>query len=183
MVSKTFRIFSLVCYDVSDNLNINELLFRINRHQLNYFYIKHEPENDELKPHYHLAIYFKQPTTITYLSHLLDISENNINVLDELGQRYTLKKTVGYFLHYNNNEKINYNYDDFITNIPATLSKYYDILTNGRSENGEISEILAFIDENNVKYLREVLDFCISNNYLKTFKKYSYVIKTILFEK
>lgn len=182
MAGKTYRIFSFTCYDKSDTLAFDDILIRINNLKLKYFYIKHLPESDEKKEHYHFVLYFSLPTTISHVSSLLNIADNNINVTDSKGERYTLKKSVGYLLHYNNNEKTNYNYDDFVTNIPDTLKKYYDLLVSPHDERSELCEILAFIEDNHIHSNKELLKFCIDNNLLKTYRKYAYTLRSIIYE-
>ena len=130
MKNQTFRLFSLVAYNDSETLNFNDILESIIKHDLKYFYIYHFKENEKNKDHYHVMLYFESATTIKKVADLLNISENNIKVKDDFGNRYTLKKSIGYFLHYKNNEKINYNFEDIKTNCIDLVQKYYDILKN-----------------------------------------------------
>lgn len=178
MNNKTFRIFSIVLYDDSSNLCFDNILQKSIKNNFVYFYIKHNKESDDLKDHIHFTIYFEKPTTISYISKSLDIPQNYINVLDESKKRYTLKKTIGYLIHYNNNDKIQYNKSDIITNREDIVNKYYDILTGGNNEKNELKEIIAFITDNNAN-LTDVLNFCIECDYLKTLKKYSYILCNI----
>lgn len=178
MNNKTFRIFSLVLYDDSTNICFDDILQKCIKNNLIYFYIKHTKENEDLKDHIHFTLYFEKPTTITYISKLLDIPQNYINVLDENKNRYTLKKTIGYLIHYNNKDKIVYYKNDISTNREDIVNKYYDILTGGSNEKNELKEIMAFINDNRAN-INDTINFCIECDYLKTFKKYSYVICSI----
>lgn len=182
MAAKTYRIFSITLYDFSDTLNFNDILLRVSSHKLKYFYIKHTAEKEELKDHYHLVIYFDIPTTLKNVSNLLEINENSIKIMDETGKRYTLKKSVGYLLHFNNSEKIQYKFEDIKTNIYDTIKKYYDILVIPNSEKKELAEILAFIEDNHIKTTYALVYWCIENDYLKTLKKYNYLLKNIVYE-
>lgn len=179
MSEKTYRIFSIIAYDTSDNLSYSNIYNNILLNKFKYIIIKHYPEDHDKKEHYHIALYFDKPTTIKVVSNKLNIKENYIEVLNDLNQRYTLKKTIGYFLHYNNNDKINYSLNDINTNIQDVVNKYYDILTGGSNESNELKEIIAFATDNFVN-IKDVLLFCIDNNYLKTFKKYSYILNQIV---
>lgn len=179
MSERTYRIFSIVAYDLSDNLSYTDIFNNILLNKFKYIIIKHQPETNEKKVHYHIALYFDKPTTIKVVSNKLNIKENYIEVLNDMKQRYTLKKTIGYFLHYNNDDKINYNLNDINTNIPDVVKKYYDILTGGSNESNELKEIIAFSTDNFVN-IKDVLLFCIDNGYLKTFKKYSYILNHIV---
>lgn len=182
MVTKTYRIFSCTLYDVSDTLCFNDIIIRVNNHKLKYFYIRHNAEQEEKKDHYHLVLYFEKPTTLKNVSNLLEIDENKIKIMDDTGKRYTLKKSVGYLLHFNNSEKTHYNFEDIKTNIYDTIKKYYDILVTPNSEKKELAEILAFIEDNNIKTTYALVYWCIENDYLKTLKKYNYLLKNIVYE-
>ena len=111
---ETYRLFSFVCYENSDNLQFDKVMENIENSGYTYFLIKHD--KDENKIHYHFAIYTKIPHSIKQISKDLDIEENYIRIKDDFGDRYTLKKTIGYFLHYNNKDKYNYSYDSIISN-------------------------------------------------------------------
>lgn len=178
MKVKTYRLFSILCYDESENISFNDIFQNVLKNNLKYFYIKHKGENDDKKNHYHLMIYYDQATTISKVSKILNIQDNYIKISDDFGNRYTLKKSLGYFLHYNNKEKINYSYNDIVTNCEDLVRKYYDILTGGSDEKNELKEIIAFINDNGAT-IGDTLSFCIDNDYLKTFKKYSYVLTTL----
>lgn len=179
MQNKTFRIFSLVCYDDSIDLAFTDILTLCNKHNLTYAYIKHKAEETEKKDHYHFMIYYEKPTTIKKVSETLMLNENYLKVLDDYGQRYTLKKTIGYFLHYNNKDKITYNIEDIVSNNVDMINKYYNILTGGKNENNDLQEILTFVEDNHPT-TKTLLEFCIENNLLKTFKKYSYILHNII---
>lgn len=179
MINGTFRIFSIVCYDKSDTLDFDIIISNIIKHNYTYAYIKHKPELEEKKEHYHIMIYFDKPTTISKISKELNIKENYINVLDEKKERYTLKKTIGYFIHYNNKEKINYDISDIVTNNQDMINKYYNILTGGKNEKNELKEIITYIDYNKPN-ARDLLYYCIENDYIITFKKYSYILYNIV---
>ena len=176
----TFRLFSIVAYDDSENLSISDLLSYIKLNNFSYFYIKHD--KDKNKIHYHICLYFQESKTITYVAKKLLIDNNNINVTDENNKRYTLKKSLGYLLHYNNNEKYNYDYINIKTNMQDTLDKYYALLTGGNNESNQLNEILQYIKFNHITNISSVLMYCLENNLLKTFKKYSYILNQIIIE-
>lgn len=176
----TYRIFSIVCYDNSDTLCFQDIIEKVYFNKFDYFYIKHD--KDKNKPHYHLAIYMPIAHTITYIANKLGITNTQINVKDDRGVRYTLKSTIKYFLHYGIKEKEPYSIDEIISNRQDTCNKYYDILTGGKNEKQELKEIMLFIEMNKITLISQVLQFCVENEYLKTFKKYSYILNQIVKE-
>lgn len=177
MNEKTYRLFSIVCYEESENLQFNIVLENAIKNNLDYFYIKHFPETEEKKSHYHLVIYSQSATKISTISNKLNIPENYINIKPHNSNEksYTLKKTIGYLLHYNQSDKINYDISNIYSNREDLLEKYYNLLTNGDSEKSQLSEIIAFIDDNKPS-IDNVLKFCLQNNMLKVFRKYNYVL-------
>lgn len=179
-MDKTYRIFSLVAYDTSETMSFNEIYSKLNSLDCVYFLIKHD--NDNVDTHYHIALYFKNPTTISNISTKLGITPNYIKIQDDFGKRYTLKNTIGYLIHYNNKDKYNYKINDIITNDIDLVNKYYDLLTGGDSENQTLKEILLFIENNPYVNNKVLLSFCIENDLLKTFKKYAYILNQIIKE-
>lgn len=177
---KTYRIFSIVAYDISDSLCFKVLLEKIHTYKFDYFYIRHN--NDNNKVHYHIAIYLPQARSITYIAKRLGIENKDVNVTDENGKRYTLKSTIAYFVHYKNKDKWQYSFGEIVSNNVDLLNKYINIITSGFSESNELQEILLFIDTNRITCISDVLRFCVDNNYLKTYKKYSYTLNQIVKE-
>lgn len=175
---ETFRIFSIVFYEEQfDDISKN-----IVDYDFKYILIHHLAETEDKKNHYHLVIYSDMPTTITKISNALCILPNMINVKDERGQRYTMKKTIGYLLHYNNKEKLNYCLDDIDTNIRDMVVKYYNLLTGGKCEINSLKELSIFIQDNRITKMSHVLEFCIDNDCIDILKKYQYVISILLKE-
>lgn len=177
---KTYRIFSLVCYEDSEDLDYNKIYNKLTKLKYIYFIIKHD-QDQNTKLHYHIAIYSKSPTTIPIIAKKLDIRENYIKIQDELGSRYTLKKTIGYLIHYNNKDKINYNIENIISNDNELVRKYYDIISNDKGEASSLREIMLFIT-NNQPNCKDLINFCIDNDLLKVFRKYSYFLNQIIKE-
>lgn len=182
----TFRIFSIVAYDDSDTLNANQILNRLAELNYKYFYICHDKDinsdKTNKKTHYHIAVYFDKPTTIKKIATDLNIEENRINVKDDNGNRYTLKNTIGYFLHYKMKDKFNYQIADIFGNCDELVNKYYNIISDNDSEKRELKSIIAFIEDNNIDNMKELFVYCIDNNYINTLKKYQYLFSIMIRE-
>lgn len=175
----TFRIFSLVCYDNNFNTIYNNTLSK----NYTYFYIKHTKEEETKKVHYHLVIYTAMPTTISKIANDLNISNNDINVFNDKNERYTLKGTIGYLLHYKmENKKYHYDLTDIITNNQELVNKYYNIVTDNNNTSRQFKELLCFIEDNNITSLKELTLYCISFGCLDILKKYQYILVNILKE-
>lgn len=176
----TYRIFSIVAYDDSDTMNFDTIYNKIVNLPYTYFIIKHD--SDDSKLHYHISIYTTSPTTIKVISKKLDIAENYIKIKDDFGNRYNLKRTIAYLIHYDMKDKYNYNINDIITNNKDLVSKYYDLISGGNGESQELKEIILFLDNNKFSNSKDLLVYCIDNNLLKTFRKYSYYLNQIIKE-
>lgn len=171
----TYRIFSCVVYE--ENEQFYRVLQNTLKNNLDYIYILHD--RDDVNPHYHFVIYTKIATTISKISKLLDLPCNYINTYNmenNIKKRYTMKQTISYLIHYKMQDKYNYPFEDVKTNIYPMCQKYYNILTNNKEDNREINEIIAFIDDNDIRSLKEVIHFCLENNYTNTLKKYQYIL-------
>lgn len=179
-MNKTYRIFSIVAYDKSENLSYSSVFSSLKNITCTYFIIKHDFDNVDI--HYHIALYFEKPTTINYISKKLNIPVNYIKIQDDFGKRYTLKNTIGYLIHYNSKDKHIYDINSLLTNNQDIVNKYYDLLTGGSSETQNLKEILLFLQNNNTANCKDLLSFCIENDLLKTFKKYSYFLNQIIKE-
>lgn len=180
-MKNTYRIFSFVLYDDSENLCFKDVFHKVSSNNLfDYFYICHD--KDKNKRHYHLAVYLKNPTTISKISKILEIPENFISVKDKSGERYTLKNTIKYFIHYNIEDKEQYSIDELFSNNNDLVKKYYDLLTGGKDEKTDLSDILTFIEVNRITSIKEVLEYCVNNDLLKTYKKYAYTLNQIMRE-
>lgn len=176
---ETFRIFSLVCYDN----NFNDIFKNVLQKDYTYFYIKHLKEEETKKDHTHLVIYCSKATTISKIATDLNISNNDINVLNDKGERYTLKGTIGYLLHYKmENKKQHYELEEIVTNNQELVNKYYNIISDNNNTNRQFKEIISFIEDNNITSLKELSLFCISTGCLDLLKKYQYLLCNILKE-
>lgn len=176
---ETFRIFSLVLYDT----NFNDAFKYTLQYNYTYFYIKHLKEEEEKKDHYHLVIYSPKPTTLQKIADTLNISINDISVIDKQGNRYTLKQTIGYLLHYKmESKKVHYELDQIITNNQELVNKYYNIISDNNNTSRQFKELLSFIEDNNITSLKDLTLYCISMGCLDLLKKYQYILVNILNE-
>ena len=68
---KTYRNWMILLYSDTTSYNFNEVIFNITSLK-NFAYIKHLPEDDEKKEHYHVYIELNSATTQERLSQLPD---------------------------------------------------------------------------------------------------------------
>lgn len=188
MSTPTYRIFSIVAYNDSETLDFNHIVNRLLELNYRFFYICHDKDlidnvsRDTKKLHYHIAVYFDKPTTIKKLATDLNIDETKVNVKDDSGKRYILKNTIGYFLHYKMKDKYNYDIKDIYGNCEDLVNKYYDILSDNDNDKRDLKSILAFIEDNKIDNIKDLLMYCIDNNCVNTLKKYQYLFSILIKE-
>lgn len=191
MPTPTYRIFSIVAYNDSETLDFNHIVNRLLELNYRFFYICHDKDlidnnynvsRETKKLHYHIAVYFDKPTTIKKVSTDLNIDETKVNVKDDSGKRYILKNTIGYFLHYKMKDKYNYDIKDIYGNCEDLVNKYYDILSDNDNDKRDLKSILAFIEDNKIDNIKDLLMYCIDNNCVNTLKKYQYLFSILIKE-
>lgn len=164
-----FRSFFILLYPDSKSYNIDNVFFELNGFKY-YSYIKHQPESDELKEHYHLYIYVESACTISAVSKRLGIPINHIQHV--LSQRAALR----YLTHIDYPEKIQYDFKNikYSVGIERDLLKSYSDI---ESEIDIINNIYKFITslKENYSYneaLIELIKFVNLNYYDTIYKRY-----------
>lgn len=66
-IPKKYRCFTLVVYDESIHYKLEDIFFALKGFKY-WAYIKHQPEEEEKLPHYHILIKLENATTIESIS-------------------------------------------------------------------------------------------------------------------
>lgn len=164
-----YRSFLILLYEDTTSYNINDIFFEINGFE-KYAYIRHEPETDEKKSHYHLYISLHNACTISAVSKRLGVPTQFIQHVRS--ERASLR----YLTHIDYPEKIQYEIKDikYSLNIERSLLKSY---SDVESEIDIINNIHNFILslKNDFTYnqaLIELIKFVNSNYYDTIYKRY-----------
>lgn len=164
-----YRSFLILLYEDTTSYNINDIFFEINGFK-KYAYIKHEPETDEKKSHYHLYISLDSACTISAVSKRLGVPSQFIQHVRS--ERASLR----YLTHVDYPDKIQYNLTDikYSTNIERSLLKSYSDI---ESEIDIINNIYNFIlslkdDFSYNQALIELIKFVNTNYYDTIYKRY-----------
>ena len=76
-IPKKYRCFTMVVYDESKHYKLDDIMFAL--HGFKYWaWIKHQPEEEEKQPHYHILIRLDNATTIKSISEKTGIPEHKI---------------------------------------------------------------------------------------------------------
>ena len=102
---KSYRHFIAILYSDSTSYNFDDVIFNLNQFKY-YAYIKHLPEQDEKKEHYHLFLSVDSATTIKNISKRLGVPENYIQYVK------SVRSSVRYLTHIDYPEKKQYSIED-----------------------------------------------------------------------
>ena len=168
--SKKYRHWLILLYEDKTSYDFKEVL-RIIKSQKKWAYIKHFPESNEKKEHFHVILSFENATKKETLSKKLGVP---MNFIDEIKSFRTICR---YLVHKDDEEKYQYSLDQ--VKVSKLFEKEYnkqfdDILT----EEEIINNIYCFIDnlkETNInEKLRYLIIYINKNCYDRIYKRYRY---------
>lgn len=174
--SKKFRHWIVLLYQDSNSYNFEEVL-RICKSQKKWAFIKHFPESNEKKEHFHVILSFENATKKETLAKKLGITENYI---DEIKSFRTICR---YLTHIDDEDKFQYNLDQ--VKISKLFEKEYkkqfdDIET----EEEIINNIYSFISKVvNLPYneaIISLIQYVNINCYDRIYKRYRYEFNEFL---
>jgi len=144
-LDKRYRTFMLVLYS-DDEKYFDYINFIINKEfktkNFKYCGIVHNHDLDDKgnlkKEHEHIVLYFDNPRTIDSIS-------KEMNLPNQYIEKYSsLKTALLYLLHYNQGDKVQYNFDDTYGDLKNELKKY--ITNTPSSEEDRVLKLLDIID-------------------------------------
>ena len=166
LTDKRYRNFMLILYP--DDNDFDEKLMIIKSYK-NYAYIKHEPESDEKKVHYHCIISLENATTINTLGKKTLVPTRLIEPIN------SLRAVCRYLIHLDNEDKKRYDLKDVTVsrNFERKFLKQFDDI---KTEQEIIMDIYTFIDNmNDMGYqnkLKELIIYVNLNCYDTIYKRY-----------
>lgn len=169
VVEKSYRNFMFLLYPDSTSYNFEDVLLDLKGSFKNYAYIKHKPEDDELKEHYHFILALDNARTIKSIAKRVGIPINHIKVVK------TLRGSCRYLTHIDQEEKIQYDISDVKVS-RAFQRKFYGAFDDLQTEQDQIDDIYCFIDAMSPMSLSEAMKMLVifvnSNFYDKIYKRY-----------
>lgn len=168
--SKKYRHWLILLYEDTTSYDFKEVL-RIIKSQKKWAYIKHIPESNEKKEHFHVILSFENATKKETLSKKLGVPPNFI---DEIKSFRTICR---YLIHKDDEDKYQYSLDQ--VKVSKLFEKEYkmqfdDILT----EDEIIDKIYQFIDSISSMSLTEALRLLVqyvnSNCFDRIYKRFRY---------
>lgn len=168
--------WALMLYEDSSNLKFSD----INLSNYEFIYIKHDKDKKDdgtfKKSHYHVILKFKNYKWLSSLSEELNIPMNYFEKIRSLDNMLT------YLLHYKEENKYHYNFDDLVGS-SLLKSKLKKIINNFEKDETDImADFLNFIDSS--KFLRfiDLYRFAVDNQYWSEFRRNYSILKDLTTE-
>lgn len=172
---KTYnRYFSFILYE-EDKEQMEGMKYIIQNYK--YARILHDKDRTEdnqiKKKHYHLIIYIgKNPRNRKAISKETGIQENYIEGCNK-------DNMLLYLIHYNNPEKTQYEIDEVDGEMQKDL--YELVKSKNEYQKDKLEEILKFIEQRPTN-IKNVVKYCIANNYYEVLKQNQYLITKLIQE-
>ncbi len=164
---KKYRHFMMLLYPEWNNFD--NILNDIKGNFKKYAYIKHMPEKDEKKEHFHLILSLDNPRSINGLSKRLGVPKNLVRNIK------ALRGSCRYLIHKDNEDKYQYNLDQVIVS-NAFKSTYFKSFDDLLSDEEILDNIYGFIDDhkelNAIKLEIELTRYVCNNAFDRIFKRY-----------
>lgn len=169
-IPKKYRCFTLVVYDESIHYKLDDILFALKGFKY-WAYIRHEPEDDEKQPHYHILIKLENATTVESISKKTGVPTHKIQYVRNV------RAMSRYLIHFDDPEKIQYQISD-IKISKLFERKFLKNFEDLKTEEEMINDIYFFIDNSHFdtyqEKLRYLIQFVNINCYDTIYKRYRY---------
>ena len=137
---KRYRNFMIIFYKDTKSYEFDDILFNI--HSLKYYaYIKHNPEVEEKKEHYHAFIHLDTACTESALAKRIGIPVEHLQYVKNV------RGGCRYLTHIDYPEKLQYSIDDVRVS-GLFKRKFLKNFEDIKTEEEIISDIYFFIDNN-----------------------------------
>lgn len=168
--SKKFRHWTILLYEDSKSYIFKDVL-RIIKSNKKYAYIKHFPESNEKKEHFHVLISLENATKKSTLAKKLGIGENYIDEVKNL------RSMCRYLIHKDDDDKYQYPLDNVIVS-PLFERQFKKSFDDIEDEPTIITNIYNFIDsikESSLNYFlqqKSLIQYVNLNCYDTIYKRY-----------
>ena len=168
--SKKYRHWIILLYEDSKSYNFNEV-FRIIKSNKKYAYIKHFPESNEKKEHFHIILSLENATKKDTLSRKLGVASNYIDEVKNL------RSMCRYLIHKDDDDKYQYDINQVKVS-PLFERQFKKCFDDIEDEPTIITNIYNFIDcikESSLDYfmqLKSLIQYVNLNCYDTIYKRY-----------
>lgn len=168
-----------VCCVLYDSDKVNTLVEWCKKHAYKYYYIKHQPEAEKTKEHFHFCIESDSKHRFNMKS---ISSEEDINLFEKCN---SIGQYVRYMTHCDYDEKIKYEDTDIISNVPIeTIRQLIEEADPNRLSATEKSEadfnyIMSLIINGELRNLPQIIDYCLTHD-IEYKRQWTYTINSLL---
>lgn len=163
------KLFHLVCYLNKEDIDTIIFDYTTKSDLIEYAYIMHNAESEDKKDHWHVYLKFFNPKNASDISKKFNI---HISICQPVKNRNSL---LQYFCHYNVIDKIQYNYEEIITNINIKEIQSIFVTRDTLSDAEFIQRCCEFLDSG--FNLRDLIKKCIQDNTIHLLRKYWSILK------
>lgn len=170
VVPKKYRCFTFVAYKESESYCFDNILANLKTYKY-WAYIKHLPEENEKKEHYHFIIKLDNATTCEGVSKKLGIPVNYIQYVRNE------RAMCRYLIHFDDPQKMQYNFDDIrVSRLwERKFKKHFEDL---KTEEEIIQDIYNWLLNNHYDTFQEKLMYLVMwvnlSGYDSVYKRYRY---------
>lgn len=170
VIPTRYRTFTFVAYEDSTSYDFNNVLANLKTYK-NWAYIKHLPEENEKKEHYHFIIKLDNATTCDALSKKLGIGANYIQFVRNE------RAMCRYLIHFDDPQKLPYSFEDIrVSRLwERKFKKHFEDL---KTEEEIIQDIYNWILNNHYYTYQEKLMYLVMyvnlSSYDSVYKRYRF---------
>lgn len=169
-IPKKYRCFTIVLYEETSSYKIEDVFFNIKGFKY-WAIVKHFPEDDEKKIHYHVIIKLENATTCESISKRLGVPLVHVKFVRNI------RAMCRYLIHLDDPEKIQYSIDDVQVS-KLFERKFKKNFEEVKTEEEVIQDIYFWLDNSHFdsyyEKLRNLLLFINFNCYDTIYKRYRY---------
>ena len=176
MENKKNNSFCMILYKDSTSYNYNEIINYIEKNIERYAYIEHKKENEDLKDHTHVVMYFKNRR----YAHAIAKNDFKSNEIDLKLKPCNLIPMLRYLIHYDDEDKIQYS----IEQVKGPLKEKLKNVINGKNtDKDNLNDIIDFILNCSCTItFKSVFVYCLNMNYFSSYLRYYAIIRDIIQE-
>ena len=174
--NKRVRNYLGVIYE--DDERFDNQLFNLSQEK-DAIWIKHDKDLDDegnvKKPHYHFVIQLKNACTLSSMAKRLEVNENMLEYVKNVNS------SLKYLIHYNDDNKYNYDAKDIQSNSEKLKRRFLDLVSKDTPETDKMIGIYEFIQKQKDYIDPNILfKYAVKNNIWDAYRRNYAIIKDLV---
>lgn len=171
--TKKYYTFNIVLYEDSLDYDYLKIIDYVVKNWEQYAYIEHQPEKEDSKVHIHILVHFPNKRYISAIAKELNIKDNYI-------QPTNLVPFLRYLIHYDDEDKMQYNPNEVHGPLQAKLM---EVIKTKKNESEQVSIILDYIFEyKGILHFCTLSQFVVKNGVYSAFRRNYIFFKDLVLE-